>query len=251
MRVDLLCSGSKGNSCLVRSHGSSILIDCGSTKKHLFQSLKDAKADLSNMDGVLITHGHVDHISQLKHVAHLPIYSYCDLKDVQNHTIVQPKESFDLGHFHIQVIGLSHDAPNTVGYVIEDGAEKLVYITDTGYVPNVYKPLLENADTYIFESNHDVKTLMSTSRPMFVKQRILGDSGHLNNEDASLNLSQLVNMKTKDIILAHISQEGNTPDLALETLHSCFLKRDLPLHSIRIQAAGQYERMVVDKSVSI
>lgn len=241
MRVDLLCSGSKGNSCLIRSEKTSILIDCGSTKKYLMSSLQQVHQKVEDLSGVLITHAHTDHISQLKHFKSLPVYSYCDLKDLEDPRHLVPLQEFDIDNLHIQTIGLSHDSPNTVGYVIYGEGQKIVYITDTGYLPNDEKQYLENADTYIFESNHDVETLMSCNRPMFLKQRILGDMGHLNNEDASNNLANLINTKTKNIVLAHISQEANHPELALDCIHSCFLKKDLNARSIDIQAAKQFE----------
>ena len=239
MKVDLLCSGSKGNSCLVRTQRSSIVIDCGSTKKYLMASLQSVSQDIQTLDALLVTHSHKDHISQLKHFEHLPIYSYCDL-NVQDHRCIKPLDRFIIGDMQITVIGLSHDAPNTVGYVIEDGCQKLVYITDTGYLPNHEKAYLENADHYIFESNHDMEMLMHTARPMFVKQRILSDSGHLSNEDASHNITSLINTKTKNIVLAHLSQEANVPELALDVLNDTFLKKDLRSSNIRIQAAPQF-----------
>ena len=237
MKVDLLCSGSKGNSCLVRTQRSSIVIDCGSTKKYLMASLQSVSQDIQTLDALLVTHSHKDHISQLKHFEHLP--SYCDL-DVQDHRCIKPLDRFIIGDMQITVIGLSHDAPNTVGYVIEDGCQKLVYITDTGYLPNHEKAYLENADHYIFESNHDMEMLMHTARPMFVKQRILSDSGHLSNEDASHNITSLINTKTKNIVLAHLSQEANVPELALDVLNDTFLKKDLRSSNLRIQAAPQF-----------
>lgn len=241
MRIDLLCSGSKGNSCVIREDDCQLLIDCGSTKKYLTQALNQVHADVNDSDAVLITHTHSDHIKQLKMVKHLPIYSYCDLEDVDHHTIVTPLSTFDIKRFHITVIGLSHDAPKTVGYVIETEKEKLVYITDTGYIPNDEKQYLMNADYYIFESNHDVAQLMKTNRPMFLKQRILGDNGHLNNEDSSLNLTQLINTHTKNIVLAHLSQEANHPELAMDTLINQFHKKDLPSSKIQMEAADQFE----------
>lgn len=248
MRVDLLCSGSKGNSCLVRTKNTSVLIDCGSTKKYLMSSLEASKCRLNTLDGVLITHAHKDHISQLKHFSHLSTYSYCELEDVKNHTHIVPRQEFDIQDVHIQAIGLSHDSPNTVGFVLYAEGEKLVYITDTGFIANENMSLLENADTYIFESNHDVETLLKTSRPMFLKQRILSDSGHLNNEDSSRYLSSLVNSKTKNIVLAHISEEANTPDLALDTIRNCFNRKDMPIRSLNIRAAKQFDRLIIDKN---
>ena len=241
MRIDLLCSGSKGNSCLIRSDHAQILIDCGSTKKYLTKAFDQVDADVNVCDGVLITHTHKDHVSRIKDVAHLPVYSYCDIDDLSNHHIVCPNETFDVGDFHIRVIRLSHDAPKTVGYVIETQTQKLVYITDTDFVPNEVKEYLQDADYYIFESNHDVAKLMQTSRPMFIKQRILGDDGHLNNEDSSHNLMQLINSRTKEIILAHISQEANHPQLALDVLEDAFRKQGFTHAGMRLRAAHQFD----------
>lgn len=239
MRVDLLCSGSKGNSCLVRTDSTSILIDCGSTKRYLMDALSRVQQDPSSLDSLLITHTHKDHVSQLSRFESVPVYSYCELDHDQWH-LVRPLDCFVLKDLRITVIGLSHDAPKTVGFVIEDQKEKLVYITDTGYLPNHEKVYLENADHYIFESNHDLGMLMKTSRPMFVKQRILSDSGHLSNEDSSMNLTSLINDHTKTILLAHISQEANDPERALDVLKNTFLKKDMPYRGLRIEAARQF-----------
>ena len=134
MQVDLLCSGSKGNSCLIRTKNSSLLIDCGSTKKYLMNALGSVNQRVDDLNALLVTHAHTDHVSQLKHFRHLPVYSYCDLKDLDNHRIVRPLQEFDVNEFHIQVISLSHDSPNTVVYVIYADGKKLVYVTDTGVV---------------------------------------------------------------------------------------------------------------------
>ncbi|MBB5182402.1 MBL fold metallo-hydrolase [Catenisphaera adipataccumulans] len=241
MRIDLLCSGSKGNCAVVREGNTQLMIDCGSTKKYLTQAMTKANVQLEDTDAVLITHTHTDHIKQLKMVRHLPVYSYCDLDDVDVHHVVQPLSEFDIGLFHIRVIGLSHDAPKTCGYVIESPTDKLVYITDTGYVPNDEKTYLTDAGHYIFESNHDIAKLMQTRRPMFVKQRILSDNGHLNNEDAGHYLTELINDRTKDIVLAHLSQEANHPQLALQAVKDQFARRDLPMNSFHLQAAEQFE----------
>ena len=89
---------------------------------------------VDDLNALLVTHAHTDHVSQLKHFRHLPVYSYCDLKDLDNHRIVRPLQEFDVNEFHIQVISLSHDSPNTVVYVIYADGKKLVYVTDTGVV---------------------------------------------------------------------------------------------------------------------
>ena len=245
MRIDLLCSGSKGNSCLIRYNHSQILIDCGSTKKYLTQSFKQVGANIEDTNGVLISHAHTDHVSQLKHFVHFGVYSYCDLKNCMEKTDIVPDQCFQIQDFQIRVLPLSHDAPNTIGFVVNTDTEKLVYLTDTGYVPNHIKPYIENADYYIFESNHDINKLLQTNRPMFLKQRILSDSGHLNNEDASLNLASLINTRTKEIVLAHLSQEANTPDLALDTFYDVMQKKGLHLNGIQVRAAKQFEVLTI------
>lgn len=236
MRADLLCSGSRGNSCLVRTQDTNLLIDAGSTKKHLMDSLARLHVKVEDIDAVLVTHGHSDHISQLKHFTSRPVYSCCTL-DCETHH-VEPGDRFLVGSVGIVVIGLSHDAPGTIGFVLRSGPSKLVYITDTGFVPNAAKPLLEDGTAYIFESNHDVQMLMDTSRPLFLKQRILSDSGHLCNEDSAMLLAGLVGPHTKAVVLAHISEQANTPAKALAAFHEGFRKRHVDDSSIQVQAAA-------------
>ncbi|WP_294731239.1 MBL fold metallo-hydrolase [uncultured Faecalibaculum sp.] len=240
MRVDLLCSGSKGNSCLVTSGDARLLIDCGSTKRYLTQALAQVDVRVEDLLAVLITHSHSDHISQLKLVKDVPLFSCCELKEgVRKHRIM-PGDWFILGPFRITVIALSHDAPGgCVGYKIDDGTSTLVYVTDTGFVPNAARDVLAGADAYVFESNHDVEKLMATNRPMYLKQRILSASGHLNNADSAHCLSEIVTGKTKEVILAHLSDEANTPDLALEAFHEGFASQGLNDSGIRVQCGQQ------------
>lgn len=226
MKVDLLCSGSKGNSCLIRHKDTQLLIDCGSTKKYLVDAFKQVDAKIEDCDAILITHAHSDHISQLKTFKMFPVFSYCELEGLDEHHKVFPYQEFDINEFHILVIGLSHDSPNTVGYVITCEDEKLVYITDTGYLPNKAKPYLHNATYYIFESNHDMDMLMKSRRPIFLKQRILGDNGHLSNEVAASHLCSFIGNQTKQVVLAHISDECNTCDKALEVFTSQWYKNN-------------------------
>ena len=241
MRVDLLCSGSKGNCCLIRSEKAQIVIDCGSTKRHLMQAFKAVDAVPENTHGIFITHTHSDHISQKKIFANIPMYSYCDIGDVECPVHVEPFQVIGIEDLRIQVIPLSHDCPKTAGYVVTDGSQTLVYITDTGYLANSNKPYLKNANYYIFESNHDVAMLMAANRPLFLKQRILSPSGHLNNEDCAKNLTELVGDQTSQIILAHISQEANTAELALKTTYEVFERKQISLEHITVRAAGQYD----------
>ena len=235
MRIDLLCSGSKGNSCLIRHENTQLLIDCGSTKKYLMESFKKVGACVDDTNGVLISHAHSDHVSQLKHFKHLDVYSYCDLKDALDKHDVVPNQKLIIKDLSIQFLGLSHDSPHTIGFVVESDKEKLVYVTDSGYVPNQIKPYIANADHYIFEGNHDVDRLMHTNRPMFLKQRIASDIGHLSNDDCAAVLKNVVGSNTKQVFLAHLSQDCNDEILALRT------SRDVLADHIQLFVAKQDE----------
>ena len=118
----------------------------------------------------------------------------------------------------INVIKTSHDVSESFGYIIESNNKSIVYITDTGYINNKYFNLLSNRNLYIMESNHDVEMLNSGPYAFSLRQRILGDKGHLSNYDSSLYLSKFIGEKTKYIMLAHLSEENNTPDIAYDTL---------------------------------
>ncbi len=241
MEFALLASGSKGNCFLLRDNGTAVMIDCGTTKKYLLQSMQKAGYSKEEIDALLITHDHSDHISQLRHFSDLPVYAPVEL-DEADVFLVRPMQSFAVETLKITPVALSHDAPNTTGYVFENGTEKLVYITDTGYVNERYTELLKGADYIIMESNHDVGMLMATRRPQFLKARIYSDQGHLNNEDCAAVLDRIVTEKTKMIILAHLSQEANTRELALETSRRALLAHKGSLNrNLVLCAAGQYE----------
>lgn len=222
MKYTVLCSGSKGNSTLIETENIKILIDCGHSKRYLTQSLHNCGVNYQQIDAVVITHNHIDHISQLKLFNNQPLYAPHRFNDREDTVVLQPYTWFQLGDLNILPVPLSHDAEETYGYVIQHHDECLVYITDTGYLKSSDFDYLSNADYYIFESNHDVELLMATQRPYPVKSRILSDSGHLSNEDSAAYLAKLVGIKTKAIVLAHLSSEANTERHALQTLVETF-----------------------------
>lgn len=218
MNYHLLASGSKGNAFILENGVSKLLIDCGMTQRYLKTSLSELNIELSDLDAVLITHDHIDHVSAINLFKNHQIYSPGSLK--VNHEIIKPYEKFNHGSFEIMAIPTSHDTDISVGYVIEDPKHKLVYITDTGYIKNEDLKYLKDAEIIVMESNHDPELLMKTNRPYHIKQRILSDKGHLSNESAGTILSQIVSDKTQEIILAHLSEEANTEDLAYETVRT-------------------------------
>lgn len=238
IKFALLASGSRGNCCLIKDDTTEIIIDCGATKRYLSACFEQLQYDYQKADAMLITHTHSDHIQQLNMFKALPAYSCAPLS--RDFHPVQAYDQLSIGDLQIRVLPMSHDCEGTVGYVIESEQEKLVYVTDTGYIRDDVKPYLENADYYIFESNHDIEMLMQTHRPVYVKQRIINEYGHLNNSDSATILSQVIGDRTKEIVLAHISQEGNHRQLASDTLLKQLQKKDLPKHDISVYAAEQF-----------
>lgn len=232
MDFAIVASGSKGNCFVLVDRDAKIMIDCGTCMRYVNNSLKELSLSASELDGVLITHDHSDHIAALKAVKEVPIYSPVELNDFQTIPVVE-EQAFHIKHLRIDPIALSHDAFHTTGYVIRNEKEKLVYITDTGYIRKDVLSLIEDADYYVLESNHDVEMLMQTSRPYYLKQRILGDEGHLNNDDCAAVLNACITSKTKHIILAHLSDQANTKELCLNTTlkmlsqHEGTLSKDL------------------------
>lgn len=240
MRLDLLASGSKGNCCVIRDKQTSIMIDCGTTKKYLTQAFEKIKFDIQGLDALFITHDHSDHISQLRNFQEYTIYSPIELP-YGNALHVSPQKPITINSITVTPLALSHDAPHTTGYIFDNGYEKIVYITDTGYLPEKYYPMLKNATCIVLESNHDVKMLMATNRPQFIKARIYSDEGHLNNDDCATALQNIVSPNTQTIILAHISEQGNDRMLALNTSANALQTLAHKHPKLTIAAAGQYE----------
>lgn len=241
MVTALLCSGSRGNSFYLENEGTRILVDCGGTKKHLFGSLERLGVKAEDLDAVIITHDHSDHVSQIRFFAGVPVYSPVQLPDIDTFE-VRPLQKFTIGSIMATPVPLSHDAYHTTGYVFENGREKLVYITDTGYLSSRYTDLLKGADDYVLECNHDVGMLMRTARPQYLKQRICSDEGHLNNEDCAEALANYIDRNTKSVILAHISQQANTRQQALKVVRERLEEETEKLRDgLVICAAGQFE----------
>ena len=219
MKVCVLSSGSKGNTTYIESDRAKILIDVGNSAKYVKEKLEDIGTEPEDIDAVLITHTHVDHVKGLKVFVKkygASIYEF-DIKDI-----------------HVTAIKTSHDAPDSRGYIITSGNKSVVYITDTGYINKKYFDVLKNRDLYIMESNHDIEMLNNGSYPFTLRQRILSDKGHLSNYDSAKYLSSFIGNNTKCIMLAHLSEDNNTEELAYETLVSRLKKENIEVNKIII-----------------
>ena len=158
-------SGSKGNATLLFDEETLIQIDMGLPMRRITAALESIKKNKSDLQGILITHEHTDHIKNLSmYKGKVPIYASKGTIDYFDHEVV-PFDSFEIGTLSVIPFMTSHDAANPVGYVIISGKTKLVYLTDSGYVPEESLDYLKDADYYIMESNHDLKMLMKSNRP--------------------------------------------------------------------------------------
>ena len=244
MKIYVIESGSRGNSTLIENKGRFLLLDMGISWTTLNDTLKSLDKNIYDVDALLLTHSHSDHTKGIQYLPPLPIYCTKDTYSSSSVNIIKTFEPFELNGLKITPVLISHDVPNPVGYIFEDGKKKFVYITDTGYIPEKTFKMIGNADYYVMESNHNLKMLYKCNRPQSLKERIASDLGHLSNEDAAAYMIDLVGPNTKEIILAHISQECNTYELAVETFEKKFRKAHIPLDKISIKAAKQKELVI-------
>jgi phosphoribosyl 1,2-cyclic phosphodiesterase len=242
MKIYVIGSGSKGNASLLYDDSFLFLIDCGVSRSKILKALKKIERRMSDIDRIFITHEHWDHISGLKNMNIDKVITLRGtvegLKDSQ---YLSPLESNEISGVLVQAIPTSHDATNPCGYVFLKGGEKLVYITDTGYLSQGIFTYIKDADKYVLESNHDIYSLVSSTRSDELKSRILSLHGHLSNEQAGIYLSYLIGSKTKLILLAHISEECNSLDLARGTVTSILSEFSIDLSPIKIVALKQWE----------
>ncbi len=227
IRFSILASGSTGNATLVETADQKILIDCGLSGKKMEGLFSQIGRSIEDLDAILITHEHSDHIKGLGVLARkykLPIYANQKTWNAMNGMIgevaLEQKFEFgmetvkDFGSLQVESFGVSHDAVEPMFYIFHNGNKKFVMITDTGYVSDRMKGHIANADAYLFESNHDVEMLRMGRYPWNVKRRILGDEGHVSNEDAGIAMSEVIGDRTKRIYLGHLSKDNNMKDLA-------------------------------------
>lgn len=227
MKVSVLASGSKGNSTYIEANNAKILVDLGTSSLYVERQLKNLGVDPSTIDAIFLTHTHIDHISGLrvflkkyptKVYLTPPMYEEISMNNLALPRYYFIKDEVKINDLSVKSIKTSHDTNDSNAYIFENLGHTLAYITDTGYINIKYFKFLQDLNTYIIESNHDVNLLMDGNYPFNLKQRILGDRGHLSNKQCSYYLSKLIGNNTKNIILIHLSEDNNTSTLARTTL---------------------------------
>lgn len=230
-----VASGSSGNCTVVVTKTARILIDFGLPKRKIVSSLKPYDIKLSDIDALIYTHAHIDHLRGDFPIKLNKIYATKDAINNPEINFIEPGIPFFINETKVTPLKLSHDAPGTIGLIIEEDDNKLVYITDTGYISEKNLKVAKNATFYILESNHNPIELLHTDRSFSLIARILGDKGHLSNEDCAYYLTKMIGPNTKEIYLAHLSKDANNPKLALKTFHEVFEKENISLDHILVQ----------------
>jgi len=233
MKLCSISSGSSGNCIYVGTEHTHLLIDVGISGKKIESGLNSFGHTAKKIDGILITHEHSDHISGLGVMArryHIPIYSTRDtihaLKkssslgeiDSTLYRIIEPNEDFLINEITIHPFETSHDAIHPVCYTFHSEGKKISIATDLGHYTDYIKEKLAYSNILFIEANHDVKMLEVGSYPYYLKRRIKSDLGHLSNETTSKLICDLYHEAMDYVILGHLSNENNIPDIAYETV---------------------------------
>lgn len=243
MYFNIISSGSKGNTSVVIYKQTAILIDMGVSFERLKNGLSEVNLEPNQLSAVLITHNHTDHISGLRFLSPSIVYGLeGSVPSLANK--INIFEPFRIGEFEITAIKTSHDAKNPCGFFLKAGNESLVYMTDTGCFLEENLPLIKNPTYLIIESNHDIKMELNTRRSYELKNRILSDMGHLCNEDSAIAACEIIGDNTKEIVLAHLSEEANTPELALEAYNKIFRYFGKDPNRYLIRCAKQHESLL-------
>lgn len=253
MKVCVLSSGSKGNSTLVITDKVKILIDLGPTTSYVEAALNNLNVDVKEISHILITHSHADHIKGLKVFIkrYNPVILVTeDMKNVLEKELgnfryeyYEDKKAI-IGDLTVNVIKTSHDAEESIGFVLTNNNSSMVYITDTGYINQKYFKILSNNNLYVLESNHDIKMLMDGPYPYYLKQRVQGDKGHLSNKQASDYLCKFIGDNTRKIVFAHISEHNNSYEKVIETFNEELSKNDMKFDDVLIAKQNEATEVI-------
>lgn len=249
MRVSVLASGSKGNSTFIEMDGTRLLVDVGIGIRRLKASLAALSVPLDSIDGVLLTHEHSDHVKGLAcllRACPLPVYSRSDtLAAIGGGGMLPPEclhgihDRLELGSVSIEAFSILHDAADPVGYSVK-GSRQCTVATDLGFVTSAVQTAIEGADVLVLEANHDPALLRQGSYPWPLKRRILGNHGHLANEEAAWALCRM-RRRPQQVFLAHMSEENNRPELAQRTVQEILAAQGISLAEMTISLTSQTE----------
>lgn len=229
-QVVMLASGSNGNAALVSTDSQRFLIDVGVSCRELVKRMREAGAQPEELDGVFLTHEHIDHVKGLATFAkkyRTPLYAsegtwraiFAKYPDMARDNCLLTGKSTLCGDVRVDSFAIPHDAAEPQGYSFtwRSADSKCTYVTDAGFITPAVREAVCGSDVLVLEANHDVEMLKTGSYPYDLKQRILGMRGHLANVTAAQLLLHLPRLP-RHVILAHLSEQNNRPQLALDTV---------------------------------
>lgn len=243
MRFVSIASGSSGNCIYIGSDNTHILVDAGISGKKIEQGLGEIGIKGEELSGILVTHEHSDHIKGLGILARkygAPVYATREtLEEIEANTAlgkyprelltpIRPDVEFSIGDLEVKPFSIDHDAANPVAYRVQHGKRSVAVATDMGHFDQYIIENLQELNAILLESNHDIHMLETGPYPYYLKRRIMGDHGHLSNENAGRLLNHIVHDDLKHILLGHLSKENNFEDLAYETVKLEITQGDNP-----------------------
>lgn len=248
-----LYSGSSGNSLFVQTENTKILIDAGESAKKITEALSSIDVNPNNLDAILVTHEHVDHVKGLGTLSkkyNIPVYANkktWESMPEQNAKILEnnkkyfnPLEDFEIGDVKIHPFKIPHDAANPCGFNLFYGNHKMSIATDIGHMTSDVIHTLEDSSFLLLESNYDPDILKYSKYPYPLKERIAGPNGHLANSDAGKTVSYLLNSGLKQVMLGHLSKENNFPELAYKTVVEQLIENKYDENNVSINIASRF-----------
>lgn len=246
LKLTPLFSSSKGNCTYIESDNLRILVDIGVSCKRVVEALNRLNVAPETIQAIFITHEHSDHVSGLKVFLKkypIPVFAtngtFNGIKEMPKELThpFTPNCELKMEDLTIFPFSIPHDANEPCGYTFFNKTEKVTVATDLGHINIDLLNIMEKSNTILLESNHDVNMLRTGKYPYQLKQRIIGNFGHLSNATSAKTVEYLIKKGTKNFILAHLSEENNFPDLALETVRSQLKIGNIDLSDISIQVA--------------
>jgi len=235
-----LASGSKGNCVYIGTDKVKILLDAGISAKSLQARLGELNVSITDIDAILITHDHMDHIQGLKTLAfkwNIPVFANHEtakgivdtFHDCPRFKIFSTGETFGYGDIEIHPFSIPHDTMDPVGFTMKIGNQKLGFCTDLGFATSLVQSQLLDCDYLYLESNHEPSMVHASSRDAVYKKRVLSRSGHLSNEDCGHLLKKVYSPRLKHVHLAHLSSECNSPETALNVVRNILAQNGINL----------------------
>lgn len=251
VRLCVLASGSSGNATLVASARTRLLVDAGLSAREIERRLALAGESLDRLDAILVTHEHTDHVSGLPVLARrarCPVFlSELTATAIDWGSEPPALEPFPagarwrIGDIEVASFSLPHDAADPVGYCFQAEGRKLAIVTDLGYIPDSIRWQIRGADLLVLESNHDLEMLKVGPYPWSVKQRVMSRQGHLSNDAVAQFISRHLEPCTRTLVLGHLSENNNHPDLVRLVATQALRRRGLPTRLVVIEQRCQSE----------